>query len=300
MEIKFKSTQKTSNFINWLKGFKEIQTSLIIEADLSEKEFVAKAFPSNKNIVKYSTISFENSGLELLYVSDDEGNEITDWKGTYAGKFKAGDRVKIAIYNILPKFIDVLSMYNEVDNTITIKFSECNNVLYIGAPEPVSEYQAESIQLKSLQLTMNIKCSNISDIFSKCDDDIFFEKVCKIANPTTYEMTSDNINNLIKISNVFGIDKSRDIIKFYTKLEEGGRWGLHAKDDTNDTYDYLMGYFDSGTECEAEMTIYKENFIKALKGIDGDIKATIDVDGTTRMVVDTEQTKIVVAAAKYS
>lgn len=301
MELRFKkiNNQSTSGLVNWLKGFKEIQPSLLLEVDLGEQSFIAKCFPPEKSIVKYSKITFADAGFELTSINDNDGNAITDWANSYGNKFESAGRIKIGIYEILSKFIDVVSMFSEVDHTMTIKFDICNDVKYIQDPtkKTYTEYQGETIQLKSVSLTMNIKCSVINEFFYKCDDDTFMNVVCFIKESIKFALTSETIANLIKISSVFTVNKSRDTIKFYSK-QENDKWALYAYDETNGAYDYLLGYYTEGDMCETSTVIFRENFINATKGINGEISITLDTKNSSRMLIDSHASKIVVAAVQ--
>jgi hypothetical protein len=272
----------------------------LLEVDLVEKAFVAKCFPPEKSIVKYSKISFEDAGYELMYINDNDGNEIPDWENsTYKSAFPSGSRIKVGIYNILSKFIDVFSTFSETQHIMSIKFDVCNNVKYIQDSKNVyTEYQAELITLHSMSLTMNIKCSVLSEYFYKCDDDTFMNIVCYIKEPVIFELSPETISNLIKISSVFTIDKSRDSIKFYSKQTEDGSWALYAYDKSNNAYDYLLGNYIDGNACETSTVIYRENFINATKGINDKITITLDTQNSSRILIDAGTSKVVVAAVQ--
>ena len=301
MELKFKQiNNSTANFVAWLKGFKDIQPNLLLEVDLVEKAFVAKCFPPEKSIVKYSRITFEDAGYELMFINDNEGNEVNDWTGSsYGTAFPSASRVKVGIYNILSKFIDVFATFSESEHIMSIKFDVCNNVKYIQDSKNIyTEYQAETITLHSMSLTLNIKCSVLSEYFYKCDDDTFMNIVCYIKESEIFELTSETISNLIKISSVFTIDKSRDAIKFYSKKADDGNWALYAYDESNNAYDYLLGYYTEGNACETSTVIFRENFINATKGINGIIRITLDTQNSSRILIDAGTSKIVVAAVQ--
>ena len=224
MQLKFKSIGTTGNYVQWLKGFKDILPSVIVEVDLETQEFIAKCFPLEKYIVKYSKLSFEDAGLELSEIIDNNGDTI-DWDN-YTEKIS--NRVKVGIYEILGKVIDVENMFSATDHEMLINFDICNNVMYIGSKAAEKEYQATNITLKSMSLTMVIPCSQLSEVFSKCDDETFLNRVCNIGSPSVYEVSIDTINNLSKISSVF-IGKSRDVIKFYSKEEDVPKFsGMHS------------------------------------------------------------------------
>ena len=75
MELIFKNTGQTTGFSSWLKSFKEIQTSLLIECDLKESCFISKAFTTDHSVVKYGKISFDDAGFELLQIKDNDKTE---------------------------------------------------------------------------------------------------------------------------------------------------------------------------------------------------------------------------------
>ena len=79
MQLQFKNNKNASEFSNWLKGFKDIQNSLLLEIDLIENAFIAKCFPPSKSIVRYSKLSFEDAGFELLYINYNEKNAVENW-----------------------------------------------------------------------------------------------------------------------------------------------------------------------------------------------------------------------------
>ena len=70
MEIQFQSTGENSGFENWLKGFKEISDSLLIEIDTASQQFVAKVFSNGRDVVKYGKLDFAEAGLEVTGVKD--------------------------------------------------------------------------------------------------------------------------------------------------------------------------------------------------------------------------------------
>lgn len=144
---------------------------------------------------------------------------------------------------------------------------------------------------------MTFQCSVINEFFYKCDDDTFMNVVCYIKDAIRFNLTSDVISNLIKISAVFTKSGEREKIKFYSK-QENNQWALYAYDVSNKGYDYLLGYYESGDPCETETQIYRENFINATKGIVGDIFITLDTKNSSRLLIDSGVSKIVVAAVQ--
>ena len=293
MELKLKSIGSTNGFVTWLKGFKDINGSLLVEIDLESKEFIAKSFPQDKSVVKYAKISFEDAGYEYSYVHNN--GEDFDWTQREATN---DGRVKLGIYNVLGKFIDVVSMFDGSEHDMVVNFDICNNVLYWGAKKAEKEYQAETTVFQSKALTMTVKNSQISEFFQKCDDETFLTRVCNIGSPSTYEVNTAVLGNLSKIASVFAADKSRDLIKFYSK-EVDGVLGLYAYDETNGSFDYLLGYYTTGEVGATSTTIFKENFLNATKGLTAEtLEITLDTAGASRILVDAGEAKVVIAAAK--
>ena len=293
MELKLKSIGSTNGFVTWLKGFKDINGSLLVEIDLESKEFIAKSFPQDKSVVKYAKISFEDAGYEYSYVHNNgEDFDLAQREATNDG------RVKLGIYNVLGKFIDVVSMFDGSEHDMVVNFDICNSVLYLGAKKAEKEYQAETTVFHSNALTMTVKNSQISEFFQKCDDETFLTRVCNIGSPSTYEVNTAVLGNLSKIASVFAADKSRDLIKFYSK-EVDGVLGLYAYDETNGSFDYLLGYYINGEAGATSTTIFKENFMNATKGLTAEtLEITLDTAGASRILVDAGEAKVVIAAAK--
>lgn len=293
MKLHFKSVDTNSPFETWLAGFKEIDPSLLIEVDLTSNQFIAKSFPLDKSIVKYSSISIEEMGYELVDICDNDGNKF-DWENRE--KTESG-RIKLGIYEVLKNLINVVKMFDGTDHDIFIDFDICRDVMYIGSKKPEPEYQSTTITFKSKTCTMIVKTSRISEFFSKCDDDTFLHRVCNISSPSVYEVNVSALKNLIDISDVLTNVKAKNVIKFYSKSIDG-TYGLFAYDETSATYDYLLGYYESG-ECGATATtIFKDNFLRAIKnGITTDtISITLDTAGSSRIFIDANDSKIVIAS----
>ena len=102
MEIQFQSTGENSGFENWLKGFKEISDSLLIEIDTASQQFVAKVFSNGRDVVKYGKLDFSDAGLEVIGVKDKSQKKISleEWNAQNEGK-----RIFFPILKTLKKFI---------------------------------------------------------------------------------------------------------------------------------------------------------------------------------------------------
>lgn len=297
MKIQFKSTGSTAGLATWLKGFKDIYPSLLVEVDLESNEFIAKSFPMDKSIVKYSKLSFEDAGYELTAIMDNN-DCLFNWQNH---DLETDGRIKIGIYEILSKVIDVVNTFSETEHEFIIDFDICNNVMYMNSRSntPIKEYQCQKLILKSMSLTMTIGCSQLSDFFQKCDDNTFLNVVCNIGSPSSYEVSIDALNNLAKISSLLTDPKNKDIIKFYSK-EENGQRALYALDENSGKYDYLLGYYTNGENGDTATSIWREKFLNATKGItDENLIITLDTAGASRILIDSGNSKIVIAAPQH-
>lgn len=167
---------------------------------------------------------------------------------------------------ILPKFIQVIETFSDTDFKLNIEFD-----VYKNGNE--NEFHAKSINFKSKSLKMKVKDCNISE-FEQVSDDLFFNKINVIKDAMSYEISMDAIKNLMSISSVFITDAKRDIIKFYTKFDSDvNNWAIYAYDQTNESYDYLLGYLKTGNGNENDLPVYRNSFLTSvnLKGNDENI-----------------------------
>lgn len=293
MQLKFKTTGSTAAFVKWLKGFKDINNSLLIEVNLDSESFISKSFTDKKSIVKYSSISFADAGYEFFGVYD--GDNKLDWEAIVDKE--TDGRIKFGLFELLNKVIDVVNMYAETDHSLDIEFDLANSVFYKGMKTSEKAYQGTALHFASLSLSMNIKGAPLSDTFVKLDDETFLNRVCNIGSPSTYEVTSDTLSNLYKISSILSNDTEAKI-KFYSKVVDGQR-ALYAYDISNNSYDYLLGYYSEGEDGDTATIVHKATFISATKGITADtLKFTLDTAGASRVLIDSEDSKIIIAAAR--
>ena len=277
MELVFKNSGPTTGFSNWLKSFQDIQSSILIECDLTEEFFVSKGFDGNHTIIKYGKVSFDNAGFELLYIKDNEGNTYTreEWVSKYT------ERIKIGIFLILNKFIKVVETFSETDYKLSIQFDVFNN-------GNTDEFHAQFINFKSKSLKMKVKDCNISE-FEQLSDELFFTRINVLNDAMSFEVSVDAIKNLSAISSVFTNDPKRDIIKFYTKIDEDtNKYALYAYDQSNESYDYLLGYLKDGTGVDAVISIYRLNFFSAINTKqNGNIVISISASTNNKFRIET-------------
>ena len=291
MEIQFQSTGENSGFENWLKGFKEISDSLLIEIDTASQQFVAKVFSNGRDVVKYGKLDFSDAGLEVTGVKDKSQKKISleEWNAQNEGK-----RIFFPILKTLKKFIDVVSLFKGSENyKLNVKFTESDDRLLVSKAE-----------FKSLALTMNVGSSELTefaDIITKLTDDNFRNKVSAIPNPMTFTVIPDALKTLFVASNIYSNDPKKDILSFQTK-KVGDAWALYAVDHSNGIYNYNLGFMNQECEnpVETALPIVRENLITAAKNDAESLVITLEgIEGAEgkKVRIDSGSTFITIIAS---
>ena len=291
MEIQFQSTGENSGFENWLKGFKEISDSLLIEIDTASQQFVAKVFSNGRDVVKYGKLDFSDAGLEVTGVKDKSQKKISleEWNAQNEGK-----RIFFPILKTLKKFIEVVSLFKGSENyKLNVKFTESDDRLLVSKAE-----------FKSLALTMNVGSSELTefaDIITKLTDDNFRNKVSAIPNPMTFTVIPDALKTLFVASNIYSNDPKKDILSFQTK-KVGDAWALYAVDHSNGIYNYNLGFMNQECEnpVETALPIVRENLITAAKNDAESLVITLEgIEGAegNKVRIDSGSTFITIIAS---
>ena len=291
MEIQFQSTGENSGFENWLKGFKEISDSLLIEIDTASQQFVAKVFSNGRDVVKYGKLDFSDAGREVTGVKDKSQKKISleEWNAQNEGK-----RIFFPILKTLKKFIEVVSLFKGSENyKLNVKFTESDDRLLVSKAE-----------FKSLALTMNVGSSELTefaDIITKLTDDNFHNKVSAIPNPMTFTVIPDALKTLFVASNIYSNDPKKDILSFQTK-KVGDAWALYAVDHSNGIYNYNLGFMNQECEnpVETALPIVRENLITAAKNDAESLVITLEgIEGAEgkKVRIDSGSTFITIIAS---
>lgn len=292
MEILFKGSNQNLELVNWLKQFKDISNSLLIEIDVSEekKSFIAKSFTIDNGLIKYSEIPFEKCGLELVSVTDGKK------------KFDVSPyRVKVGIFMILSKFIDVISTFSTTDYTMCVEFDKNEE------DEEIS-FEAQSVLFKSKTLKIKVKTGNISE-FSQISDEKFFGAISKIdgtdSEIVSVAVTSETLKNLISISSLLSVDSSKDSMEFYTFYDkEADRWKLQVRDAVGDSYDYYLGDVTDAEKDKDYTTSFKVFRNKIIMGTKGsstelmNMKLSCFSPDRILLTTDDEKTMTVIAGIR--
>lgn len=304
MQLTFKNTGSTIAFINWLKGFKDINTTILFEVDLTDKKFVAKCFPDERNIVKYSEIDFETAGYEISELLNTEGESLLTKTGKltakYANEFTGDSRIKIGIYEILNKLVEVANTYVDVEHTLTIHFDISKNVKYVQAPTAMEQWQSEEVVFTSKSLSMTVRCSQLTEFFRFLSDNVMLNNICNLKDSVNFSVTPETMSNLARISLLFNNDKQRTNVKLYAKKEDN-TYALYAYDESSKSYDYLLGYMVGEDVNEVSwddivIFILRENLINATKAFNDTMTFGLSSTDKARIVVTSGKSKVVIAS----
>lgn len=266
MEIQFQSTGNTSGFATWLKGFKEMSNTLLIEIDTTGKQFVSKTFTQDKTVVKFGRASFDEAGLEVVFLKGKDQKKMTaeEWEQSSEQR-----RILFGIYDSLDRFIKVVDLFSGSENfKFTLKFSDVDG-----------KFITSKAEFKSLTLNMKVDGSDISNSeFKEISDEQFMNGIAAMENPMKFNVNIDVIKMLLNVSNIYSTDAKKDVIMFSSK-KDGDAWTLHAIDYNSGSFDYIVAYLsaDAQNPVETLLPVIRNNFILATKSdIDN---ATITLSG---------------------
>ena len=260
MKIVFKSTGDNTGFENWLKSFKEINDSLLIEVDVENKCFITKTYTTEKTIVKYGSLTFEQANYEVE--SSDEFN----------------GRVYVGVFQYLDKFIRVVNSFVKDDHTLTIEFDDNGK----------GQLVASSITFKSNELQM-ILPGSIMDEFVIITDDQFKNNIATIDAPMCFNVSNENVKKLLDYSSIMSSDAKKDVLAFDV-VEENGKYVLVASDNNSKSFHFKVGLLDEGTVLDdadisnAYGAIIRNNFILTTKNDTEESKLIISRTGVSNKI----------------
>lgn len=288
MQLKFKRRENdTAGFVTWLKQFKDIDTSncLLMEIDTASKMFVSKVFTADKFLVKFSQISFEDAGYDLVEILDNNKKKVEN----------LGSRVRCGVFMILSKFVDVAAAFVGTDHEMVVAFDE-------NTENGASQFDAQNVMFTSKSLKIRVKMGNVSE-FKVISDDVFFNKIYTMATPISVNVTKEVLKNIISISGLLSTD-SQDEMTFYTK-KDGSVLKMYVRNGGSSLdggYDYFIG--DAEGEAETEKTVYRNKFIMVTKSVSGDIVLKIGGSNDAfdqKVLIETNDsnTKNVISTVQY-
>lgn len=265
IELKHDDVNNT-DIIQWLSQFKDISDSLLLELDHVNKKFIAKTFTLDRSLVKYSEFLIdESSGFSFIDIPKD---------------LDSNRRVKIGIFMILSKVIEVFSTFNDVPYSLVIDFE---------AQEEDDCYEATELHFNSSLLKMNVRGASVSE-FQYLSDDLFHKTIYSCSNPFKAELSKETIKNILSVSSIFSTDKDKDRICFYPKKDDSGKWILHATDPIRRSYDLAVANIQELESSDdignASLNIFRSKFALAMKSVM--TSALIQISGTdpSRLLIE--------------
>ena len=183
MQLEF-NISNVQLFSNWLKRFSSIDKSLLLEVNLDTKQFQAKTYNEERSVVKFSKISFNDIGFELITKKIPEG------------------RIKVGLYDI-QKIIKTFVQFTN-DFQLIIKYAPLKN------KEGVEELAGKQVLLKNDTLKVGFDCTSLN-IFKYITDTVFETVICKINSLLSFDLTQENFNKIISLSD---LDKEYKRIEF--------------------------------------------------------------------------------------
>lgn len=290
MKLIFKNSGPTENFSNWLKQFKDISSSILIEVDLEERKFIAKSYTEDKALIRYSFITFDECNLKVDSMKDDSNKKMQSLDGK---------RVKVGIFLILPKFITVVDTFSPVDHSIEFLFQQ------VETESGETEYHSQAMVFKSKTLKMRVEECSISE-FQEISDHMFFNQICSTADPIKVNISAESVKNLTNISNIFTLDSNRDHMMFYFPDDKT----LNVKNPEESlagrsgSYDYTLGVTENEDNydlSDVKLNILRSRFLMAVKNNSGDnfdLVISTDMSRSNRIIFEGKNTVTVIAILK--
>jgi hypothetical protein len=193
--LEFKATN-VRPFTSWLKKFASIDNSLLLEIDPTAEHFVAKTYNAEHSVIKYSKISFAESGLEISNKPAELDTKM----------------IKMGLGH-LPRLIKSIDHFLSGEFTLGFKFEEI-----LGEPS----FAGTDLQMKNASLKMNIKGTSLH-IFKYISEGLFLTKISKVNPLVTFDFPSLQIEKLNSLCNLDNEYKFIDLKTIKEKLTARGK-----------------------------------------------------------------------------
>jgi len=209
-------------FSAWLKKFSSIEHSLLIEVDEHSECFTAKSYNEEKSVVKFSRISFADSGF------------------TSKQAVKDPQFVKVGIYNI-PRLIKSLDHFQSGEFEFKVQYEEVID----GENKNLA---GTALLIKSPLLKVKIECTSLN-IFKYISDEMFETRIAEVDAITKFDLPNITIE---KINSLCDLDKEYKFLEFLTRDK---KVFLRGKSFELDIAEALTG-------DKTLLSIYKDQFDK--------------------------------------
>jgi len=184
--INFKATN-VKPFTAWLKKFSSIEKSLLIEVDGENRCFTAKSYNEEKSVVKFSKISFEESGLILQ-------------------KERDFSPIKVGVYSI-PRMIKSLEHFGGSEFDFIVQYDD---ILDTSNKQTLAGI---ALLIKSPALKIRIECASLN-IFKYISDDVFMSVIANTDIITKFQLPFGSIEQVNSLST---LDSEYKFLEFVVK-----------------------------------------------------------------------------------
>lgn len=267
LDLKFDGSVEP--FVNYLKNFSKIRTSLLLEVDPRERLFVAKTFTEDRSSVRYSAISFDDCHVSVVSNTGEEtlGN----------------NRIHIGILCYLPKFISMVERIGDSQDTKAQKEGDANDGFHLKieydtlmTKEGLTDFVGTEVIIESSKLRMNMKGFRVTE-FKYLSDDRFKNLIFKVDDPIEFEMPGDLINSIVKTSDITKIDPQKDALEFYVDGKTVKVRSTLSGDDKNapSGFDLIIAELPEEPSYPISATIFREKFVIMMNKCEDDYKVTI-------------------------
>ena len=260
MKLQLNLNGNADAFIGYLKGYSRIRESLLLEVDVEKRFFVAKTFTEDKAAIKFASLNFDDANISV--VSDDGEAE------------RNGSRIKLGILIQLKRLIQIVERFASfVEDDGNCKFDI--NIVYDKLIDKVGcDFVGTEISFSSKKLNMKMDGFRISE-FQYLDDENFNNNIFSVQDFCCGVLSADDINDIIKTSDIIKIDSKKDALVFYVDGKT-----LYVQDSVlvkgNKPYFTLnLTELDNQPDYPIRVPISREKFIKMLDKTDENLKVIL-------------------------
>lgn len=187
------------NYYNLVNGSKGNPNSLLLEFDVEGKRLLSKFNTDTKDYVRYSEISFEDVGVELLEVSSAGETQYNN------------ERILAGFLYTLDKLISISKILNSTEVKLSIYFIE--SMYHTGMMECVK------VKFETSSFMMNLATSKVAQHFNYLTDEFCKDKLFVIPNPIEFEVTPTFLSEFYKVAKIYSDkqEKTKMSVSLYSK-----------------------------------------------------------------------------------
>lgn len=283
MELRLSLSSNSDAFINYLKNFAKMRSSLLLEIDVKKSMFVAKTVSEDRSSVRYSAIDFDTCNISVSPDAD----------------FEISDRIKLGILNQLPKLIKMCERFgSDLDGTDQTSFSI--NIVYdkVLNPDNTFNYVSSGVGFSSKALSMKFDGFKLTE-FRYMTDDVFFNTVFSVSDAICFELSPELIDNTVKTSDIIKRNPKEDLL--FISVKDSQVFAHDVTKQSLSNFNYNLCSLSEKSDVELSVPIRRDTFIRMFSKTEETFKVSLgkSVKGVLdRVVFDSlnSPTKIVISA----